>query len=207
VDIVTTTPPETRRLATSFDRAGATLLDVPVSGGAAGARAASLYLFGGGDSDTLERLRPMFESLGTFTVCGPSGSGQIVKGVNQLMMGLGWAAYLEAMAYGVGAGIAAKVIADAVAASVGDREEVDDGDIVQEQVRGLAAAFDARFGRPTSAAELDKHRLVTFGEPVPAYLTDLNAQPMKEPRHPLLAQGKARYVGDPVAVVTVVDPG
>jgi carbon-monoxide dehydrogenase large subunit len=32
-------------------------------------------------------------------------------------------------------------------------------------------------------------------------ITDVNGQPMKEPPHPLLAQGKVRHVGDQVAVV------
>src|SRR6185503_4123959 len=32
-------------------------------------------------------------------------------------------------------------------------------------------------------------------------ITDVNGQPMKEPPHPCLAQGKVRYVGDQVAIV------
>jgi carbon-monoxide dehydrogenase large subunit len=39
------------------------------------------------------------------------------------------------------------------------------------------------------------------GLPCGWLITDVNARPMKEPKHPLLAQGKARYVGDAVAVV------
>jgi len=39
------------------------------------------------------------------------------------------------------------------------------------------------------------------GLPCGWLITDLNGQPMKEPPHPVLAQGKARYVGDHVAMV------
>ncbi len=39
------------------------------------------------------------------------------------------------------------------------------------------------------------------GLPCGWLITDVNGQPMKEPKHPLLAQGKVRYVGDQVAVV------
>jgi carbon-monoxide dehydrogenase large subunit len=39
------------------------------------------------------------------------------------------------------------------------------------------------------------------GLPCGWLITDINGQPMKEPKHPLLAQGKVRYVGDHVAVV------
>src|SRR5258705_193857 len=40
------------------------------------------------------------------------------------------------------------------------------------------------------------------GLPCGWLITDVNGQPMKEPPHPCLAQGKARYVGDHVAMVT-----
>jgi carbon-monoxide dehydrogenase large subunit len=39
------------------------------------------------------------------------------------------------------------------------------------------------------------------GLPCGWLITDVNGQPMKEPPHPALAQGKVRYVGDHVAVV------
>ena len=39
------------------------------------------------------------------------------------------------------------------------------------------------------------------GLPCGWLITDVNGQPMKEPPHPPLAQGKVRHVGDPVAVV------
>jgi carbon-monoxide dehydrogenase large subunit len=39
------------------------------------------------------------------------------------------------------------------------------------------------------------------GLPCGWLITDVNGQPMREPPHPALAQGKVRHVGDPVAVV------
>jgi carbon-monoxide dehydrogenase large subunit len=39
------------------------------------------------------------------------------------------------------------------------------------------------------------------GLPCGWLITDVNGQPMKEPPHPCLAQGKVRHVGDQVAVV------
>jgi aerobic carbon-monoxide dehydrogenase large subunit len=39
------------------------------------------------------------------------------------------------------------------------------------------------------------------GLPCGWLITDVNAQPMKEPKHPLLAQDKVRYVGDHVAII------
>ena len=39
------------------------------------------------------------------------------------------------------------------------------------------------------------------GVPCGWQVTDKNGQPMKEPKHPILAEGKVRHVGDPIAVV------
>jgi carbon-monoxide dehydrogenase large subunit len=39
------------------------------------------------------------------------------------------------------------------------------------------------------------------GLPCGWLITDVNARPMKEPKHPLLAQGKVRHVGDQLAIV------
>ncbi|WP_152046022.1 LysR family transcriptional regulator [Aureimonas psammosilenae] len=38
-----------------------------------------------------------------------------------------------------------------------------------------AASYLARFGTPESPQDLDRHRLITFGEPAPTYLRSLNA--------------------------------
>ena len=120
IDLGTTTPPETRRLAARFAERGATLLEAPVSGGPGGAERADLYMFAGGDEATFQRCRPLLETLAgpsKLTYCGPSGAGQIVKGVNQLMMGLGAAAYLEALAFGVRAGVDVTTIERAIGAT------------------------------------------------------------------------------------------
>jgi carbon-monoxide dehydrogenase large subunit len=39
------------------------------------------------------------------------------------------------------------------------------------------------------------------GIPCGWQVTDRQGQPMKEPKHPILAEGKVRYVGDPIAAV------
>src|SRR5690349_13362332 len=44
------------------------------------------------------------------------------------------------------------------------------------------------------------------GLPCGWLITGTDGKPMKEPRHPILAQGKVRYVGDPVAIVVAEAP-
>jgi len=124
IDLGTTEAPETRRLGREFARCGAFLLDVPVSGGGQGAASGSLHMFVGGDPDVAERMMPLLHVLGApdhVVYCGPSGSGQVVKGVNQLAMGLADAAYLEAVAFGVRAGVDAQAIEAAVGGAEGWR--------------------------------------------------------------------------------------
>lgn len=146
VDFGTVTPPETRRLAAVFAARGVDLVDAPVSGGPAGAQQARLYVFAGGAADAVARVQPLLETVGgpdRLTYCGPAGSGQIVKGVNQLMMGLVDAAYLEALAFGVNAGVPAEVIA----AAIGDegRWRKDFSATAQRVVRGEGERVGVKF--------------------------------------------------------------
>lgn len=125
IDLGTTTPPETHRLAAAFKAQGATLLDVPVSGWITGAEQGTLRMFVGGDEATFVDCLPILEVLGDpeyIIYCGSSGAGQVVKGVNQLASGLGAAAYLEAIAFGVRAGVDPEVINAAVGGGDGWRQ-------------------------------------------------------------------------------------
>jgi 3-hydroxyisobutyrate dehydrogenase-like beta-hydroxyacid dehydrogenase len=65
-------------------------------------------MFVGGDLDTFNKIRPLLESIGDkdhISFCGPSGSGQVVEGVNLMAQGLINAALLESVSYGINAGI------------------------------------------------------------------------------------------------------
>jgi len=124
IDLGTTEAPETRRLAGEFARRGASLLDVPVSGGRQGSETGSLRMFVGGDPEAARQAMPLLHVLGDperVVYCGPSGAGQVVKAVNQLAMGLADAAYLEAVAFGVRSGAPPDAIAQAVGGDEGWR--------------------------------------------------------------------------------------
>ena len=117
IDFGTTTIPQTRRLAAEFAAKGVALIDAPVSGGPSGVEQRQLYIFIGGEQELVKRHEAIFEAIGgteRITYCGAAGAGQAVKGVNQLMMGLANAAYLEAIAFGVNAGVDIEVIKEAL---------------------------------------------------------------------------------------------
>jgi 3-hydroxyisobutyrate dehydrogenase-like beta-hydroxyacid dehydrogenase len=126
IDLGTVAPPETRRVAELFAARGATLLDVPVSGGPGGSASGTLRMFAGGDRAAFERCLGLLEVLGDaehIVYCGPSGAGQVVKGVNQLAMGLGAAAWLESLAFGVRCGVDPAAMKQAVGGHGGWRGE------------------------------------------------------------------------------------
>ncbi|MXV73647.1 NAD(P)-dependent oxidoreductase [Candidatus Poribacteria bacterium] len=128
IDLGTTEVEKTRELATAFGKKGATLIDAPVSGGPHGSETGTLRIFVGGEAAVVKECRPILEVLGEpkyVVYCGSSGSGQIVKGVNQLAMGLGAAAYMEAMAFGVCAGVDPNAIREAVGMGDGWRGQFD----------------------------------------------------------------------------------
>jgi 3-hydroxyisobutyrate dehydrogenase len=73
------------------------VLDAPVSGMAAGARAGTLQIFAGGDEDVFTRMKPLLEAMGDperILYVGGNGAGYTVK----LMINLLWFAHLVATA-------------------------------------------------------------------------------------------------------------
>lgn len=85
IDMSTISPEATRRIAESLATRGIEMLDAPVSGGVRGAEAGTLTVFVGGESETLDRVRPLFEAMGeTLFHMGPVGTGQATKLANQI---------------------------------------------------------------------------------------------------------------------------
>lgn len=85
VDTSTISPAATRRIAEALRARSVAMLDAPVSGGVAGAEAATLTIFVGGEREAFERVCPLLENLGrTIFFMGPHGAGQATKLANQI---------------------------------------------------------------------------------------------------------------------------
>ena len=85
VDMSTISPAIARDVARRLGERGVAMLDAPVSGGVAAARAASLTICVGGDQAVFERTRPLLACLGKAIFhMGPSGTGQVTKLANQI---------------------------------------------------------------------------------------------------------------------------
>jgi 3-hydroxyisobutyrate dehydrogenase-like beta-hydroxyacid dehydrogenase len=86
VDMGTSYPPDTRRLADRFAAAGGTLLDAPITGGPSGARAATLTIMVGGDAAPVAMVRPLLDAMGKHIFhFGPTGAGHTAKLVQNLI--------------------------------------------------------------------------------------------------------------------------
>jgi 3-hydroxyisobutyrate dehydrogenase len=112
VDHSTISPAATRVFAEKLSAHGTVLLDAPVSGGDLGARNATLSIMVGGAEDAFQRVLPHLHKMGkTITHCGSSGSGQMTKLVNQILVSVTNLAVCEALTLATAGGLdAAKTI-------------------------------------------------------------------------------------------------
>jgi 2-hydroxy-3-oxopropionate reductase len=105
VDCSSIDPIATRGFAQKIEALGCGWLDAPVSGGEVGAKAASLTFMVGGQPETFERVKPLFQLMGkNITLVGGAGDGQVCKVANQIIVALNIAAVGEALVFASKAG-------------------------------------------------------------------------------------------------------
>ncbi|MDE2798889.1 MAG: 2-hydroxy-3-oxopropionate reductase [Gemmatimonadota bacterium] len=106
VDMSTIAPSVTTRVGEVLAEKGVQSLDAPVSGGDIGAQNATLSIMVGGDEDTFNTVKPLFDVMGQSAIlCGPLGAGQTVKACNQILVAVTIAGVSEALTMGTKAGV------------------------------------------------------------------------------------------------------
>ncbi len=121
VDFSTGAADAARDFAARTAEAGAGWLDCPVSGGVPAAEAGKLILFAGGDAEHVAQAAPLFEAVGQRTShMGPSGSGQMTKICNQMMVACNMLAMAEAIALARKAGVAVERLPEALRGGFAD---------------------------------------------------------------------------------------
>jgi 3-hydroxyisobutyrate dehydrogenase len=109
-----------RAVAAAAAEAGFDMLDAPVSGGVAGAEAATLTFMVGGEERVVGRARPILEAMGrTIVHAGPVGNGQAAKICNNMMLGISMIAVCEAFSLAERLGLEAQTLFDISAKSSG----------------------------------------------------------------------------------------
>ncbi|HYE36095.1 NAD(P)-dependent oxidoreductase [Methylocaldum sp.] len=115
IDMSTVSSDTAREAARLVGSKGADFLDAPVTGGVEGAKNGTLAIMVGGKPETLEKVMPVLETMGSRIVhMGDVGTGQAAKAVNQIMAAGINEAVAEALAFGAALGLDMRKVIDVV---------------------------------------------------------------------------------------------
>ncbi len=115
VDNSTIKPASARMIAEKLSAKKMFALDAPVSGGDIGAKNGTLTIMVGGDASALEKVMPVFQSMGkTVTHVGEAGAGQVAKAANQIMVAAQMVAMGELLVFAKKAGVDPRKVVDAI---------------------------------------------------------------------------------------------
>lgn len=99
IDMGSSDPTETLRLAPLLAEAGIGFVDAPVSGAVAKARTGTLAIMAGTDEDTFARIEPILARMGSALIrTGAIGSAHAMKALNNYVYAAGLLAVSEALA-------------------------------------------------------------------------------------------------------------
>jgi len=120
IDSSTIDPLTAREIAMDAKAKGCPMVDAPVSGGVAGAEAATLTFMVGGEARDFEAAKPILQCMGKNIVhCGGIGNGQVAKICNNLMLAIEMIGTSEGMTLAARLGMDPKVFAQIVNTSSG----------------------------------------------------------------------------------------
>src|SRR5205807_849276 len=107
VDFSSIHPDKTRSIATRLKETnGMGWIDAPVSGGTKGAEEGTLAVMAGGEAADIERVRPYVLAMARrLTHMGSTGTGQMTKLCNQVIVGCAMTVLAKATRLAVNSGI------------------------------------------------------------------------------------------------------
>lgn len=121
VDLSTTSVATARKVGRGLGDVGVQFADAPVARTREAAQRGELSIMVGAAGDVFASISPMLGYMGTdITHCGPVGSGQFVKLVNNALLDVNVIAIAEAMVLAEKAGVDPAVMIDAVSKGSGD---------------------------------------------------------------------------------------
>ena len=120
IDSSTIDAQTSRDVAAAAAERGLQMLDAPVSGGTAGAENGTLTFIVGGAEGALEQAREVLQAMGANVFhAGASGSGQVAKICNNMLLAIHMAGTAEALAMGVKNGLDPAVLSEVMKQSSG----------------------------------------------------------------------------------------
>lgn len=151
IDMSSSEPLRTRRLAARLHARGLSMLDAPVSGGVRGARAASLSVLVGGSEDDLTRATPVLNAMAaTIIRVGDIGSGHAAKALNNLVSAATISVTVEALVLAESFGISADTMTKVLNSSSG-RSNTSENKVAQFMTSGR---FDSGFSLQLMAKDV-----------------------------------------------------
>jgi 3-hydroxyisobutyrate dehydrogenase len=142
IDMGSSKPASTVRLAAAASARGITFVDAPVSGGVARAVTGELAIMVGADPDAFAAVLPFLEHLGTsVSHVGAPGAGHAMKALNNLLSAIGLAAASEVLAVGRNFGLEPQVMLDVLNSSSGRNQATE----VKMARFVLSRTFDSGF--------------------------------------------------------------
>lgn len=141
INMSTSSPLLTRKIAEIFKAKGADVIGAPVSG-APKAESGTMTIIAGGDPKVLERCRPILQTMGSnIFLAGGVGAGETVKIVNNLLVGVFVNAISEALVLGVKAGLDPDTLVEILEKSGGN------SNVLQRHMKQHALQADFGEGR------------------------------------------------------------
>ncbi|KGI67043.1 3-hydroxyisobutyrate dehydrogenase [Mycolicibacterium rufum] len=121
IDTSTISVDDARTIHAQAGERGLAQIDAPVSGGIKGATAGTLAFMLGGDTDAVERAKPVLEPMaGKIIHCGDSGAGQAAKLCNNMVLAVQQIAIGEAFVLAEKLGLPAQSLFDVITGATGN---------------------------------------------------------------------------------------
>ena len=123
IDMSSSAPEGTIAIGKDLAARGIGYVDAPVMGGVIFAKDATLDIMVGGEPALVDRCKPLFDAMSRkLYVCGPLGSGHVLKCLTNYINACALINTLEAMTIGAKFGLDSGVMADAIEAMCNGRQ-------------------------------------------------------------------------------------
>ncbi len=126
IECSTISPKTSKELSLKASSLNLEMIDAPVSGGVKGAEEASLTFMVGGSVENVEKAKPILSKMGkNIFHAGGSGSGQIAKLCNNMLLAIHMSGTAEALSIGVKSGLDPSVLSEIMSKSSGGNWSLD----------------------------------------------------------------------------------
>ncbi|MEQ1772641.1 MAG: NAD(P)-dependent oxidoreductase, partial [Burkholderiales bacterium] len=123
IDMSTSDPVATQKLATALKPRGIDVVDAPVMGGVVFARDGTLDIMAAGDAAAIERVTSLLKCMGRSLIhCGAVGNAHALKALGNYINACAMINVVEAMTIGKKFGLDAKFMADALLPMINGRQ-------------------------------------------------------------------------------------